>query len=499
MSRDPQPSDQPESATEIADAVRAKRVSAAEILERSLARIEALNPELKAFVFLDQDGARRRAREIDVEIQRGNDPGPLAGVPFGVKDSEACAGMPASMGSLFYKDGPPAAADAASVARLRRAGAIPIGKTAAPEFDLHSVTWSLAWGATRNPWDKRRSPGGSSGGSSAAVASGMVPLATAADAAGSTRSPAAFTGMVGLKPSQGRVGREGASDVEAKGCISSTVRDTALFFDVVSGPTTADRTSLPSPDVRYEALIDTLDVAGLKAVWSDDLGFVPTEPECIRVAREAAEVLVREAKLQWVDRRFEIPNAYAPWVAANVIRLRGELELDGIWPDQIDRLTPRVRWRAAMADSYGLKDMAQSHRARAEVEAQAASFFAEVDLLLTPVTAVVSLPAEGPVPKEIAGRDARWTGAEAHLPLANFTWQPAISVPAGRSADGFPIGLQVVCPRWRDDIAMRLARILEVVRPWPRVAPGCINRVVEQSNAATREHFKGGHGGRDRT
>src|SRR5579859_5886516 len=225
-----------ETATSIADAVRGRQVAAAEILEWYLARINDGNKDLNAFIYLEAEGARARAREIDAMIARGQNPGLFAGVPMGVKDLDECAGMPSSQGSLLFKGGPPAKVDAPHIARLRRAGAVFVGKTAAPEFGLHSITASRAWGVTRNPWNLALSPGGSSGGSSAAVSSGMIPIATGSDGGGSIRSPAAFTGLVGHKISTGRIGGASASDTGVYGCLSSPVRDTARFLDATAEP-----------------------------------------------------------------------------------------------------------------------------------------------------------------------------------------------------------------------------------------------------------------------
>jgi aspartyl-tRNA(Asn)/glutamyl-tRNA(Gln) amidotransferase subunit A len=458
-------------ASGIAEAVRSGAVRAREVLELYLGRIAERNDRHNAFVHLEADAALRAATAIDEQISRGEDPGLLAGVPFGVKDLEDCAGMPTSHGSLLHKDDPLAELDSPPVAKARAAGGVPVGKTAAPEFGLHTITVSPAWGVTRNPWDRTRSPGGSSGGSAAAVAAGMVPLATASDGGGSTRSPAAFTGLVGHKPSHGRIGRDRPGDVSVSGCLSLTVRDTARFLDVTAGPTPFDRTSLPSPGIRYESVIEALDVVGLRAAWSPDYGSIPVEPEVIRVAREAAESLVTAAGLRWSDREIALPNPYPTWVAEVVIEMRGELERTGDWPDRIHLLSDRVRDRLFMADDYGFVHLARAAHARFELEKKVAAIFEEVDVLLTPVTTIVSLPAEGPVPRVIAGRDASETGAEAHLMPANMCWLPAISVPAGLSSDGFPIGLQIVCRRFRDDIALRLARILELTRPWPHRAP----------------------------
>src|SRR5436305_12158854 len=199
---------------EVAEAVRAGDLKATEILDECLEAVAARNADLNAFVHLDADAARRAAQAVDEAVARGDDPGPLAGVPFSVKDLEDCAGMPTSQGSLLYKGRAPVDQDSVHVGRLRAAGAVPIGKTAAPEFGVTAFTHTKAWGTTRNPWDLTRTPGGSSGGSAAAGAPGPVPFCTASDGGGSTRIPAAFTGLVGLKPSFGRIPHERSAPSE---------------------------------------------------------------------------------------------------------------------------------------------------------------------------------------------------------------------------------------------------------------------------------------------
>jgi aspartyl-tRNA(Asn)/glutamyl-tRNA(Gln) amidotransferase subunit A len=456
----------------IADAIRKRAASAVEVLETYIKRIEKYNPKLNAFVWLDLDSARKRAREIDEAIRRGEDPGPLAGVPFGIKDLEDCAGMPTSKGSLLYKGRPPVTADFPHIGRVRKAGAVMLGKTAAPEFGLSSITSSRAWGVTRNPWDPTRSPGGSSGGAAAAVSSGMIPLGSGTDGGGSIRSPGAFTGLVGLKPSHGRIGRAVTSDISCHGCLSLTVRDTARYLDVTAGPSPNDRMSLPPPAVKYEQIIETLHVAGLKAAWSPDFGFIPTETECIDVARKAAEKIVSAAKLQWVDKEFRSIDPVPTWGFSAITHILGDLELEGVWPSKAEQLTERLQQRMQALRAPTPSDLSRADQTRRDIEVQTAKFFEDVDVLFSPVTTLVSIPADGPVPATIAGRDARSTGAEAHLMMANFCWLPAISVPAGSSSSGFPIGLQIVCRRWRDDIALRLARIFEQAQPWPHKAPG---------------------------
>lgn len=455
----------------IAAAVRGRQVSAREVVSQQLDRIAGRNEPLNAFVHLDAEGALRAGEALDARIAAGDTPGALAGVPFGVKDLEDCAGMPTSQGSLLHKGEPPVDRDNPHIARARAAGAIPLGKTAAPEFGLHSITTSPAWGVTRNPWDLEKSPGGSSGGSAAAVASGMVPVATASDGGGSTRSPAAFTNLVGLKPTHGLIGRDHPSDLAVTGCVTNTVADTALWLDAVAGPTPGDRTSLPRPATVFREVIETLDVAGLVATWSADFGGLPVEPEVADIAGAAAEKLGAAAKLRWWDGEVRLPNPYWTWVAGVVIEMRAALELDGVWPDKQDLLSERVRKRVALADQYSNVDLARSARARAELEREVATLFESVDVVLTPVSTVVSLPADGPIPPVINGMDATKTGAEAHLMPANMSWMPAISVPAGFSADGFPVGLHIWCRRFRDDVALRLARIAEQTMPWPHLAP----------------------------
>src|SRR3954451_19546261 len=216
---------------EAAEAIRLGRYSASDLLERCIAEIDAHDAELVAFVHLDLDGAREAARAIDVALAAGEEVGPLAGVPFGVKDLEDCAGMPTTHGSKLFVDRGPVARDSIHVGRLRAAGAIPIGKTAAPEVGTLQFTRDRTSGVTPNPWDLSVPPGGSSGGSAAAVAAGLVPFATGSDGGGSIRTPAAVCGVVGVKPSRGRVlaqaGRDWLSVLVTPGPIAAQFQYTA--------------------------------------------------------------------------------------------------------------------------------------------------------------------------------------------------------------------------------------------------------------------------------
>ena len=459
---------------EIAEAVRAGRLTALAAVEDCLRAIERGNARINAFIHLDPDGARRQAREIDARVAAGDRVGPLAGVPFGVKDiRESCAGMPRRNGSLFHMGDPPETRDSVFIARLRAAGAIPLGKVTTAEFGMDGVTHTLAHGTTRNPWNPARTPGGSSGGSAAAVSAGLVPFCTAGDAGGSTRSPAGYTGTVGLKPSLGRIPRmDGFGDRSCPGVITTTVADTARILDVVAGPDDCDRMTLPLAGVRYEQAIEALDVAGLRVVWSQDLGFAPVEPDVVELTRAAAEKLVRAAKLRYEHREVRFTNVYMDANMHLTKRFAEELEQRGILPGQEHKLSPGPRWFLNKAQGFTKRQVFEALQHEKQLEQEIAAFFREADVLLCPCHSTPAFAAEGPLPERIAGRDASQTHGDAFPMLANIGWNPSISVPAGVTRDGLPVGLLITVRRHRDDLALRLARLLEQAAPWPRLSPG---------------------------
>jgi aspartyl-tRNA(Asn)/glutamyl-tRNA(Gln) amidotransferase subunit A len=469
------------SATETADAIRRGERSAVDVLDRCLKAIEEHNDELNAFVHLDPEGARERATEIDRMVAQGHDPGPFAGVPFGVKDLEDCAGMPTSHGSLLFKGQPPVSTDSVHVGRLRRAGAVFVGKTAAPEFGTIQFTRTKAWGVTRNAWNLERTPGGSSGGSAAAVAGGLVPIATASDGGGSTRIPAAFSGLVGMKPSYGRIPHPTAdpSQTAVYGVEAMTVADAARHLDVVSGPHDIDRVSLPPPSVRYEDAIEQLDVGGLRIGWSGDLGFAVVDPEVLDLTRAAAETIAGQAGVDLIDQRVQLTDPVRTWLTAGALTLWLDIDEKQHYPDRLDDLTPYVKYSLEGSFDRPARTLAAGLRRRLQLDADAAAIFDEVDVLITPTTAIPAFAAAGPSPTSIAGEDlderfGRLAAGAMSVPftmLANLCWNPACSVPAGLSADGLPVGVQIIGRRHADEVVLRLARLLESARPWPRHAP----------------------------
>jgi len=456
------------------EAVRNGKHSAVEMVENCFDTISKRNEQVNAFVHLDESGALAAAESIDVRIKAGDDPGPLAGVPFGIKDlRDTCVGMPTRNGSLMTWDAEVDEQDTPHIARLKNAGAIPVGKVATAEFGLDGVTDTIAHGTTRNPWDLSRTPSGSSGGSSAAVAAGLVPIATGGDGLGSIRCPAGFTGLVGLKPSLGRIARsDGFADTSCPGALTMTVADTARYLDVVAGPDDRDRMTLPATSDVYESIIEELDVRGLRVVWSVDLGFAPVEPEVAEICERAADQLIAFAELERVAGKFACTNAYVAWNALAAARLRERFEYRGFLPDRLDDISPGPR-RFIERYAYQSSDqLVECQDTVMRVEKELAAFYQHADVLLTPTASCVPYVAEGPLPEIIAGKDASETNGEPFTALASIGWNPSISVPAGLSSDGLPIGLLINVRRHRDDIALRLARISEQVNPWPLRPPG---------------------------
>lgn len=458
-------------ATEIADKIRRGEMTAAQSVAEAFDRLEARNPALNAFIRTDRAAADEMAAAVDAKVRAGGDPGLLAGVPFGVKDMEACAGFPITQGSWFLRNSPVEKTDSRHVARMRAAGAIPIGMTASAEFGMDSATFTKLWGTTRNPWNTATTPGGSSGGSSAAVAAGIVPLATGTDAGGSIREPAAFTGIVGLKPSHGRIPKaNGFSNWGVHGVLAANVADAARHLDVAGGPDDGDRQSLPAPGYSYESIIETLDVRGMRAVWSADFGYAAVESEVATITQAAARRLMAAAGLVPVKADFKPVNIYPHWGAIFGSTLEEDFIQSGYLPDGYDKFSncvQRVIQRVRDRKSQGTIDVKKSWEQVHLLEQQVADFFRSHDLLFSPATSCRPYGAEDAPPKVIEGKDASQGGAEPFGMLANACWNPSISIPAGMTSDGLPVGLQITARRHRDDVLLRLARIAEEVMPWP--------------------------------
>ena len=463
----------PPTVIEAASLVRDGEVSARELMQTCLDRIDEHNPALNCFAHLDAQAALAAADAVDRARSAGATLAPLAGVPFAVKDLEDCAGMPTTRGSRWYANAAPATRDDIHVARFRAAGAIPIGKTTAPEFGAWGYTASPLLGVTRNPWNPTRTPGGSSGGTAAAVSAGMFPFGTASDGGGSIRSPGSSCGLPGLKPTYGRVPTFGVtrhSQNAVNFALATTVADTALLFDLAVGPDAHDRTSLPPPGIRYQDAIESLDVSGLRATWSTDLGFVIVDPEVAQITGRAASSLIEAAAMADTGYRIALDDFISVYVKMESADQFVAVPDD--WRERIDELDPLIAdgWRTT--PSVTLPSFAKVERERRTLEFRVAEIFEHTDVLLTPTNACPPFAAEGPMPTVIAGRPCHGGHAALLTMLANIVNLPSITIPAGVTAEGLPIGLMVTAPRHREDICLRLARIWEQVAPWPLYAPG---------------------------
>jgi aspartyl-tRNA(Asn)/glutamyl-tRNA(Gln) amidotransferase subunit A len=459
-------------ASSLADAIRRGDVRALDAVEASLEAIAA--SKLNAVTHVDREAALHRAEEIDRSVARGADPGSLAGVPVLIKDVEEVAGMPTTHGSVVYRDNI-AERDGTSVARLRSAGAVIVGKSAMSEFGLVAYTSTKLHGTTRNPWHLERTPAGSSGGSAAAVAGGLVPIASGGDGGGSIRIPAAYTGLVGMKGTFGRIprgpGAKNGSLTVHLGPLARSVRDVARWYDVTAGYDPHDPFSLPRID-GWERGLGKRDLRGLRAAVSVDLGIATLEPEVRRVVETAAGHLIEAAGLARVDVAPRIPNKVGAWANAGAPGLFDDLR--AYWPECKDDLTYEIAYSMSwiMDDHYRIWHAASVDRYRLAMNEAMAEIFEQTDILLCATNPFEPFAAEGPMPSRVGEvRVGRNNNGSLTVP-GNVSGYPAISLPAGLTGSGLPVGLQAYTRRHDDALLLDLGLTWERAHPWPLVAPG---------------------------
>jgi aspartyl-tRNA(Asn)/glutamyl-tRNA(Gln) amidotransferase subunit A len=458
------------SAVECAALIRRKELSPVELTEAVLARIDALNPRLNAFALVAHDVARRAAREAEIAVMKGEPLGLLHGVPVSVKDVLFTRGLRTTGGSRLYADLVPEH-DAVAVGRLRAAGAVLLGKTTTSEFGHKAVTDSPLFGVTRNPWNLERTPGGSSGGAAAAVASGCGPVALGSDGGGSVRIPAAFCGLVGLKPSYGRVplgpGFPGWDRVSHIGPLARTVRDAAAVLDVVAGGDDRDRESLPREAGSYVEACDG-GIEGANVAWTPDLGYARVDPEMLEITGDAAaEFEALGCHVEVVNPGWEnIEETFTTLVTA---------QFYAAWSDELPaaeaRLDPGLVKLIRKGGAVTARDYLRACARVAEYWEEVRAFSERFDFLLTPTTAVAPFPAAGRPPREIDGEGVSVLGWMPFTYPFNLTGQPAVSVPAGLTAEGLPVGLQIVGRRHADRAVLAAAAAYEAVRPWSARRP----------------------------
>ena len=441
-------------------------MSAEDLVLESLRRIERAR-DINAVVALRPEEALTEARVLDSRLVRGETAGPLAGLPLLVKDIEDARGFPTTFGSLLFADAPPAERDGVAAARLRSAGALVLGKTNTPEFALFGHTANRLFGSTRNPWNEAYSPGGSSGGSGAALAAGLAPLATATDVGGSIRIPAAACGLVGLKPSAGRVGRDpilSTPDMNHGGPLTATVADARLLLSLLAGPVPGDPFSLPAAPIGPDRLPRRLFATARFAPAG------PLPPEIDALFREAVDAVASAVRLdaETLEPDGVLPSGFDPDDWSRIIGAeqayalgRGRVEGDAA------RLDPDTRefLEFGLAVSTGDYAAARSRRYRYTLELD--NLLEGEGVLLSPTLAAAGWTPEG---RTDDGEGLPWWFFNTEI--ANFTGHPAISVPAGRSSNGVPFGLQIIGPRFGDEIVLGVAAAFEAARPWPLAADG---------------------------
>jgi len=449
-------------ATELLKLYRERELSPVEATEAALRQIELYNPRVNAYCLVDAEQALAQARESEERYRTGKSRGRLDGVPASIKDLFLTRGWPTLRGSRMVDPEQEWYEDAPVAARLREHGVVLLGKTTTPEYGWKGVTDSPLTGFTGNPWAPTRTAGGSSGGSAAAVALGMGPLSVGTDGGGSVRIPAAFCGIVGLKPTYGRIPLWPASPfgtLAHAGPMARAVPDAALMLNVLAEPDVRDWTSLPPEDVDYPAALEG-GVEGLRVAFSPDLGYVSVQPEVQKAVRAAVRVFEdMGARVEQTDPGFQDPlevfNIHWYAGAANALRAYGEKLREMMDPGLVEI--------AKAGAEYSALQYLEAVGRRGELAIHMGRFHAEYDLLLTPAV---------PIPAFEAGREApagsphrRWTSWTPFTYPFNLTQQPVASVPCGFTSAGLPVGLQIVGAKYEDALVLRAAHAYQTANP----------------------------------
>lgn len=448
--------------------VQAGRRSAVELVRASLARLEAAR-DLNAVVRIRAEEALEDARALDRAVRRGESVGPLAGLPLLVKDIEDVAGLPTTYGSLLHEAAPPAERDALVPGRLQAAGAIVVGKTNVPEFAFEAFTANRLFGATLNPWARDYSPGGSSGGSAAALAAGLAAIASATDGGGSIRIPAALCGLVGLKPTNGVIGREPIPDwidLSTDGPLALTLADLALLLELEAGPVVGD----PAAQVGWElgAPARPSRVFAARRLGSDD----PLDPDVERLFGDALQAIEADLRLpvEAVDSERIFPSGYDP---RDWYRIVGPEHAHHLGRETIereaDRLDPTFRRWIEGALRIPIEEHLAARRRRFRYARELEELLRPDRVLVTPPITVPGWSPEGRLP------GAKWPGLPEPLfntPPLNLTGHPALVLPAERHRTGLPFGIQVIGPRFAEALLFGVGLAWEAANPWPLAAEG---------------------------
>lgn len=465
-------------AVELARLIREGELSAVEVMEAHLSQIERLNPEVNAIVTLLPERALEEARRADAALARGEGIGPLHGLPVAHKDLFWTKGVRTTFGSPIFENFVPEA-DALIVERLKRAGAISVGKTNTPEFGAGSQTFNEVFGATLNPYDTSKTCGGSSGGAAVALACGMVPLADGSDMGGSLRNPAAFCNVVGLRPSPGRVpswpSQTSWSPLSVEGPMARTVRDAALMLSAIAGPDRRSPISISEPPGRFAGPLER-DFSGVRVAWSPDLGGLPVEGRVAEVFRGSLPVLeglgcaVEEAApdLSGADEVFKVFRAW-----------HFELAYGELLDKHRDKMKDTVVWNIEEGRRLSGPQIGAAERKRTELYHRVRGFMERYEFLVLPTTQVAPFDVERPYVTEIEGeRMETYIDWMRSCYYVTATTLPAASVPCGFTEEGLPVGLQIV-GRPRDDLGvLQMAHAFEEATGYWRRRPPVADRTL---------------------
>lgn len=456
-------------AIELREMIQDRSISPVEVITAFLDRIEKVNPVINAYCTPVPEMALQSAREAEAAIMKGEAAGPLAGIPVSIKDVTPVAGVRTTFGSRLYENFVPAEDDLV-VERLKQAGAVIMGKTNTPEFAAGASTFNQVFGITRNPWHRDFTVGGSSGGAAAAVAAGLGPLAQGNDLGGSLRTPASFCGVVGLRPSPGRVpwypSQLHWDDLAVQGPIARTVGDIALMMETICGPDRRSPVSVQINNPEFVPATVNPDIRGLKIAWSDNLNLIPVAGEVLEKTRRAIDVF-RGLGCQVVE---DSPDFTG--VEDTALVLRG-VRFVALYQDQMNDpefkrwVNPLVTGNIEQGLGYSVRDIARAERQRSEIWERIGEFFRRYDLLLTPTMPIPPFPAEMQYPTEIDGKPMRHYIDWVWLTYAiSVTGSPAISVPSGWTGQGLPVGLQIVGRYLDEETVLKAAAAYEIAAPW---------------------------------
>jgi amidase len=451
-------------AVEMARLVRSGALSSREVVAAHLDRIDQVNPGVNAIVTLVKDAALARAAEADEATAHGAAIGPLHGLPVAHKDLQLTAGVRTTFGSPLFKDFVPEE-DSLIVQRLREAGAITVGKTNTPEFGAGSQTFNPVFGVTRNPFDSSKTCGGSSGGAAVALASGMLPIADGSDMGGSLRNPASFCGVVGLRPSPGRVppypARLGWSTLSVDGPMARTVGDVALFLSAIAGPDARSPIAIHEPGSLFARPLDR-NFAGARIAWWIDFGGVPFDPRVRSIVNAQRGVFESlgcrvddaEPDLSDADEIFKTLRAYA-FVAG----------LGPVIAGHRDVVKETIRWELDRGERLTAVEIGRAELKRTELYHRMRTFMQRYEFFVLPTVQVPPFDVEQPYPTEIDGVAMEtyidWMKSCYYI---SITGHPAISVPAGFTSDGLPIGIQIVGRHQDDWGVLQVAHAFEQAR-----------------------------------